>query len=179
MCEVGKGEKNCQHFFWRLWQNPELILINMFRTTYVQNLVTLAWKMSSGRSKEASSLNGRLCAYLMSQNLHDRTRLRSINVLAKFENDPWKFTDVRELTVIFHVQSWKRRKKFAKSFFRRLWQNPECILINMFRPTYVPNLVTLVWKMSSERSKESGSLNGPLCAYLMRQNLHDRTCPRP
>ena len=33
-------------------------------------------------------------------------------------------------------------------------------------------------KMSSGMSKEAGSLYGPLCAYLMRQNLHDRTRPR-
>ena len=39
---------------------------------------------------------------------------RAINVLAKFENDPWKFTDVRVLMVIFHVRSWKMRKKIAK-----------------------------------------------------------------
>ena len=37
--------------------------------------------------------------------------LRVINVLAKFENDPWKIMDVRVLTVIFHVRSWKMRKK--------------------------------------------------------------------
>ena len=43
--------------------------------------------------------------------------LRTINVLAKFENDPWKIMDVRVLTVIFHVQSWKMRKKIAKFFF--------------------------------------------------------------
>ena len=104
---------------------------------------------------------------------------RAINVLAKFENDLWKFIDVRALTVIFHVRSWKRRKKIAKIVFWRLWQNSELILINMFRPTYVPNLVTLAWKMTSGRSKEAGSLNGRLCAYFMRQNLHDRTCPRP
>ena len=42
--------------------------------------------------------------------------LRAINVLAKFENDPWKFTDVRALTVIFHVRSWKMRKKIPKIF---------------------------------------------------------------
>ena len=39
---------------------------------------------------------------------------RAINVPAKFENDPWKFTNVRALTVILHVRSWKMRKKFAK-----------------------------------------------------------------
>ena len=104
---------------------------------------------------------------------------RAINVLAKYENDPWKFTDVRALTVIFHVRSWKMRKKIAKNLCWRLWQNPELVLINMFRPTYVPNLVTLAWKMSSWRSKEAGSLNGRLCTYLMRQNLHDWTSPRP
>ena len=43
--------------------------------------------------------------------------LREINVLAKFENDPWKIMDVRVLTVILHVRSWKMRKKIAKIFF--------------------------------------------------------------
>ena len=43
--------------------------------------------------------------------------LRVINVLAKFENDPWKIMDVRVLTVIFHVRSWKMRKKIAKIFY--------------------------------------------------------------
>ena len=54
--------------------------------------------------------------------------LRTINVLAKFENDPWKIMDVRVLTVIFHVRSWKMRKKIAKIFF----------LANMKKPgTYI------------------------------------------
>ena len=43
--------------------------------------------------------------------------LRVINVLAKFENDPWKIMDVRVLTVIFHVRSWKMRKKSPKFVF--------------------------------------------------------------
>ena len=43
--------------------------------------------------------------------------LRVKNVLAKFENDPWKIMDVRVLTVIFHVRSWKMRKKSQKFFF--------------------------------------------------------------
>ena len=50
--------------------------------------------------------------------------LRVINVLAKFENDPWKIMDVRVLTVIFHVRSWKMRKKIAKIFIWRLWKKP-------------------------------------------------------
>ena len=43
--------------------------------------------------------------------------LRVINVLAKFENDPWKIMDVRVLTMIFHVRSWKMRKNTPKFFF--------------------------------------------------------------
>ena len=54
-------------------------------------------------------------------------------------------------------------------------KNPELILINMFSPTFLPNLVTLAWKMSSGMPKEAGSFNGPLCTYLIRQNLHDQT----
>ena len=50
--------------------------------------------------------------------------LRVINVLAKFENDPWKIMDVRVLTVIFHVRSWKMRKKIAKFFFLATMKKP-------------------------------------------------------
>ena len=48
---------------WRLWKNPEHILINMFRPTYVPNLVTLAWKMSSGMWKimDVRVLTGLVC----------------------------------------------------------------------------------------------------------------------
>ena len=45
--------------------------------------------------------------------------LRVINVLAKFENDPWKIMDVRVLTVIFHV-----RKKIRKNFFWATLKKP-------------------------------------------------------
>ena len=40
-----------------------------------------------------------------------------MNVFATFQNDPWKFTDVRALTVIFHVRSWKMQKKIRQKFF--------------------------------------------------------------
>ena len=43
--------------------------------------------------------------------------LRVINVRAKFENDSWKIMDVRVLTVIFHVRSWKMRKKNRQKYF--------------------------------------------------------------
>ena len=43
--------------------------------------------------------------------------LRVINVLAEFENDPWKIMDLRVLMVIFNVQCWKMRKKIAIFFF--------------------------------------------------------------
>ena len=102
MCEVGKKIA----IFWRLWKNPELILFNMFSPIFVPNLVTLAWTMSPGMPKEAGSLNGPLRAYSMKQNLHNPTLqlvrdLRVMNVLAKFENDPWKIADVRVLTGLF------------------------------------------------------------------------------
>ena len=60
--------------------------------------------------------------------------LRAINVLAKFENDPWKIMDVRVLTVIFHVRSWKMRKKIAKIFFWRLWEKPGTYIDNHVKP---------------------------------------------
>ena len=50
--------------------------------------------------------------------------LRVINVFAKFENDPWKIMDVRVLTVIFLVRSWKMRKKIAKIFFLATMKKP-------------------------------------------------------
>ena len=91
-----------------------------------------------------------------------------MNVLATFQNDLWKFTDVRALTVIFHMRSWKMPKKlFDKFSFWRLWKNPERILINIFRPTYMPNLVTLAWKMSSAKSKEAGSLNYLIISWYL------------
>ena len=40
-----------------------------------------------------------------------------MNVLATFQNDPWKCTDVRALTAIFHVRSWKMRKQSKSEGF--------------------------------------------------------------
>ena len=105
-------------------KNPEFILINIFSPTFVQNLMTLAWKLSPGMPKEASSLNGPLCAYLISRTsiIELVQDLRAINVLATFQNDPWKFTDVRALTVIFLMRSWKMKKKNRQNDFCRLWK---------------------------------------------------------
>ena len=50
--------------------------------------------------------------------------LRTINVLAKFKNDPKKIMDVRVLMVIFHVRKWKMRKKFAKKLFQATMKKP-------------------------------------------------------
>ena len=50
--------------------------------------------------------------------------LRVINVLAKFENDLWKIMDVIVLTVIFHVRSWKIRKKNRQKFFLATVKKP-------------------------------------------------------
>ena len=103
--------------------------------------------------------------------------LRAMNVLAIFQNDPWQFMDVRALTVIFRVRSCKTRKQFAK-FFLPTMKNPKCILINIFSPTFLPNWMTSACKMSPGMPKEAGSLNGPLRAYLIGKNFHNRTRPR-
>ena len=80
MCEVGKSEKKkfAKNIFWRLWKKCNLYWLTCLALPWqvLPNLMTLAWKMSSGMSKEVGSLNGPLCAYLMRHN-HDLTRPRS------------------------------------------------------------------------------------------------------
>ena len=110
---------------------------------------------------------------IIRQNLHNRTRPRSQGYEYPCHISKWSVKIYGRESVNGDFPCAK-----LKNFFWRLWKNPELILINMFRSTYMPNLVTLAWKMSSGMSKEAGSLNGPLCAYLMRQNIHDRTCLR-
>ena len=66
------------------------------------------------------------------------------------------------------------QKKSLKCLFADFLIKKEFNLINILSPTVVPNLVTLAWKVSPGMSKEAGSLNGTLCTYLMRQNLHDQ-----
>ena len=55
------------------------------------------------------------------------------------------------------LENEKKKKKSPKIFFDNYEKNPEHKLINMFRPTYMPNLVILAWKKGSGMSKESGS----------------------
>ena len=50
--------------------------------------------------------------------------LRAMNVVAAFQNDPWKFTDVRALVVIFHVRSWKMQKKKSPKFVLPIMKKP-------------------------------------------------------
>ena len=147
----------------------------MFSSIFVQRFMALPWKMSPGMRKEAYSLNGPLYAYLMRQNLHNRTRssFMAINVLATFQNDPRKITDMREhyRWFFFFFFFWGGGAIFIK-------ENSEVMSISMFSSTFVPNLVTLPWKMSPGMPKKVGPLNGPLCTFLMRQNLHNRTLPK-
>ena len=107
-----KTLKKITIFFFAIIKKKEFIWITIFSPTFAPNLVILAYKMIPGMPKETGSLNGPLCTSLIRQNLHNRTcrYLRAMNVLATFQNDPRKFADVRVLTVIFHVQSWKMRK---------------------------------------------------------------------
>ena len=44
--------------------------------------------------------------------------LRVINVLAKFENDPWKIVDLRVLTALVGIAKFENaKKKLPKMFF--------------------------------------------------------------
>ena len=142
--------------FLPVWWNPGLMLINMFNPTFAPNLVTSAWKINPGNPKLITTINGPLCAYWMRQNLHNGIvrDIRTVNVLAAFQNDPWKFTDLRALTVIFRVRSCKMRKEFAKIFVCRIWNNPDSILISIISPAFVQNLATLTWKMSPGMPKQ-------------------------
>ena len=164
MCEFAKCEKS--RLICRLWKNPEYILINIFSPTFVLNLVTLAWKMSPGMPKEVGSLNGPLCAYLIRQNLHNRIRPRPKGYECPCHISKWsvKIYGRESANGDFPCAKLENAKKKFANFFFRLWKNPESILINMFSLTFVPNLVTLAWKTSSGMPKETGSLNGPLCA---------------
>ena len=47
-----------------------------------------------------------------------------MNVLATFQNDPQKFTDVRVLMMIFYVRSWKMRKKNRQKLFWEIMKKP-------------------------------------------------------
>ena len=166
-----KMRKKFTKIFCRLWKNREFILINIFSPTFVPNLVTLAWKMSPGMPKEAGLLNGPFCAYLIRQNLHNRTRPRSQGYECPCHISKWsvKIYGRESTNGDFPCAKLENAKKFGKFFFLVIMKKKtELILINMFSSTFVPNLVTLAWKMSSGMPKEAGSLNGPLCAYLMR-----------
>ena len=123
---VGKCEKKSQNFFLANWKNPELILITMFSPTYVPNLETLLEKWVQECQKVRLIKWSIMCIFNEGTSMIETVRdLRTINVLAKFPN-PWKIMDVRVLTVIFHVRSWKMRKKIAKIFLLALkWKNPE------------------------------------------------------
>ena len=47
-----------------------------------------------------------------------------MNVLATFQNVPWKFTDVRALTVIFPCAKLENEKKIAKYFVLAIVKKP-------------------------------------------------------
>ena len=128
--------------------------------------------MNPGMSKLFSSSNGPLCAYLVRQNLHDRTRSRSLYNEYLWNN--WKWPE-KALTIILNALRCKTRKKFAKLWLRL---NPEVIVSNMLSRTFVPNFMDLTCKMSPGMPKLFRLLNGPLGAYLMKQNLHNWIRPR-
>ena len=158
--------KNFAYFFFQWSWNTEVILNNLFSPTFVPNLVTLAYKMSPGMAKEADPLNGPLCAYLMRQNLHNRTRPR----LWGNKCPCHIFKMIRE-----KLRTWERTRLFSmckvgnatknRHFYFWGWgvgvgcavgggDSDKIVLINMFSPTFVSNLVTLAWKWVQEGQKK-------------------------
>ena len=124
------ARKFAKNPIWRLWIKAELILINMLSPTFVPNLVTLAWKMSSGMPKEVGSLNG-----------------------------PLSVLEIPTGPPVRGRQLWRRTGNFLLIF---LWFYVYDLRLKTWGPTtFLTEFPTL-----------------PLCAYLMRQNLHDRTCLR-
>ena len=144
-------------------------MINMLESTYMPNLVTFAWKMSSGMSKEASSLNGPLCAYLMRQNLHDR----ACPLFDRFDNDPWKNMDMRVLTRLVCPAArapargttipwspWGLRGKMALCVRSR--KIPHTHMVSL--PTSIPMLILPLPP-------------SPMLWYLLPYNAFDRAIP--
>ena len=76
----------------------------------------------------------------------------------------WLFTPI---VTYFEKEKFKKKVVVTK---------PELTIITMFSPIFVLNLMTNLKNKPSNAMVSS--LNGPLCAYLMRQNLHKRTRPR-
>ena len=78
----------------------------------------------------------------------------------------------------FPCAKLENAKKIAKNVFLATMKKPGTYIDNHIKPYLCTKFGDSSLKMSSGMPKEASSLNGPLCAYLMRQNLHDRTCPR-
>ena len=79
----------------------------------------------------------------MKQNLHHRTRLRSMKIPVLFENDPRNIVNMEALVVIVKTWMGKRISNSAKDL-SHLWNIPGLMLSNMFCATFEPILVALI-----------------------------------
>ena len=160
------------------------MLVNILSPTFVLNFVALAWKMSPIMPKEAGSLNGPLCAYLIRQNLYNQTHLRSLDNECSCHISKWtvKIYGRESTNGDFPCAKLKNIKnKLAKNIVLAIMKKPKtyyCLynllwLTCLALPLY--HIWRLAWRENLRMPKEAGLLNGPLCTYLMRQNLHDRT----
>ena len=82
-----------------------------------------------------ASSNGPLCAYLIIKLVRD---FKAMNVLATFQNDLRKITDVRAITVIFNV-----RKKIANFLAIRIKPGTYTLYKITCLAIHVPNLMIL------------------------------------
>ena len=77
----------------------------------------------------------------------------------------------------FNVLSWKTYKKICHKTIFHGYERLKVMLINVFSPTFVPNLNIFNLKMGPGMPKSTGLLKDPSCAYLMKQIRHNRTRP--
>ena len=77
----------------------------------------------------------------------------------------------------FPCAKLENAKKNRQKFFLATMKEPGTYIDYHVKPYLCTKFGDSTLKNEFRNAKEAGSLNGPLCAYLMRQNLHDRTCP--
>ena len=110
--------------------------------------------MNPGMPKLITSFNGSLCAYLMRQNLHNRTRPRSYGSQCPCHISKWsvKIYGRESANGDFPCAKLQNAKKNCH-FLCRLWKSPDFILINILSPTFVPNFFYLSLKYESTNAK--------------------------
>ena len=91
-----------------------------------------------------------------------------------------KIADMKALAMIVNARNWKTRETFDKNYYDIIMINLgtwECCLLCL--ALWLSQIRWLcLFKIWPRMPKFIGSLNRPLCTYLMRQKLHNGTGPK-